>query len=259
MKQLTVKNNFWKYQAVGNAYTVVAGDVERVCSPIYGIGGDGILREVRRDSADFGLEIFNPDGSPAETSGNGLRIFAYHLWQTGRVKLNIPFTIQTVAGRRTARVFADEMVEVSMGSAEIITLDQPLSLGGQILSANIVSMGNPHCVFIRDAPPDEQTTRAIGAQVEVHPRFPQRTNVQFARPIDRHRITAQVWERGAGFTLSSGSSSCAIAAVTHAMGLCDDDIEVEMPGGVLHVRIASNNQITLRGTVQPVAIGSLSS
>lgn len=255
MNQQTPKYNFWKYQAVGNAYTVVAGDIERVCSPIYGVGGDGILRAVATDEADFGVEIINPDGSSAETSGNGLRIFAYHLWQTDRVSLNTPFTIMTAAGKRTARVFDDNMVQVSMGRADIIALDQPLVVGDSILSANIVSMGNPHCVFVLDALPDEAMTRKLGAQVERHPRFPQRTNVQFAYPVDRRYVIAQVWERGAGYTLSSGSSSCAVAAVVRAYRLCADEISVEMPGGTLNVSFSVDDEINLRGKVEPVAYG----
>ncbi len=257
MKQRRAKNNFWKYQAVGNAYTVIDGEFENACSPIYGVGGDGILCEVETDSADFGVEIFNPDGSSAETSGNGLRIFAYHLWQTGRVALDTPFTIMTAAGQRTARVFAANLVEVSMGRPDLIALDEPLVVGGTILAANIISMGNPHCVFILDSPPDEDMTRTLGTQVESHPRFPQRTNVQFVYLISPQHVIAQVWERGAGYTLSSGSSSCAVAAVMRTKGLCDDEIAVEMPGGTLNVTFLPDGTVKLRGNVRVVASGCL--
>ncbi len=249
--------NFWKYQAVGNAYTVVDGEFSRACSPIYGVGGDGLLREVEADAADFAVEIINPDGSSAEISGNGLRIFAFHLWQTSRVMRNTPFTIQTAAGQRTARVLMNNLVEVTMGRAKIIALDEPLSVGDQTVSANIVSMGNPHCVIVLDRLPTESTTRTFGSQIEHHDRFPQRTNVQFVYPIGRKRVIAQVWERGAGYTLSSGSSSCAVAAVMRAKGLCDAEIVVEMPGGALTVSFAPDDQITLRGSVHSVASGTL--
>lgn len=257
MRQSRDEMCFWKYQAVGNAYTVVDGRLTTVCSPIYGVGGDGVLCEMGSDSADFALKIINPDGSSAETSGNGLRIFAYHLWKTGRVVQNVPFTIMTAAGQRTARILADDEVEVSMGRADIIALDEPLIVVGQTLLANIVSMGNPHCVFLLDAPSDETMTRELGALVERHPRFPQRTNVQFAFAKSEADVVAQVWERGAGYTLSSGSSSCAIAAVTRAHHLCGNEVCVQMPGGVLEVRFAADDEITLRGKVLPVAAGKL--
>jgi diaminopimelate epimerase len=257
MKQFMPKYNFWKYQAVGNAYTVVDGLQRQVCSPIYGVGGDGVLREHATQEADFGVEIINPDGSSAETSGNGLRIFAYHLWQTGRVALETPFTLMSAAGRHLARILPDNMVELSMGRPNIIALDEPLTVGGVTLLVNIISMGNPHCVLILDTPPDEATTRMLGAQIERHPRFPQRTNVQFVFPVDRRRVVAQVWERGAGYTLSSGSSSCAVAAVVRAKGLSDDLIEIEMPGGHMQVTFLPDHSVQLRGAVHPVASGQL--
>ena len=120
-----------------------------------------------------------------------------------------------------------------------------------------VNIGNPHCVVIVS---DIATVdvRALGAKIENHPAFPNRTNVQFAQVISRHEVRIEIWERGAGYTLASGSSSCAVAAACHHKGLIDEDVAVTMPGGQLRITIAADDEIKMRGPVEEICSGDLS-
>lgn len=264
--------HFVKYQALGNDYLVYADDasfaltaqqVGRVCDRHHGIGSDGILLANHSDSA-FGLRILNPDGSEAEKSGNGLRIFSRYLWDSGLVA-DQPFDIVTAGGTVTSQVFDDgRSVEVSMGRAEFAcpmipvlvdapeALEYPLEIDGVALKINAVSMSNPHCVVLV-----EQTSsglaRRLGPLLENHPLFPRRTNVQFVQWLARDALRVEIWERGAGYTLSSGTSSCAAASVARKLGLCDEHIELHLAGGLLHIRVEDDFQVTMRGAVQRVA------
>ena len=264
--------NFVKYQALGNDYLVYAGDapftltavqIGRVCDRHHGLGSDGILLANHSDSA-FGLRILNPDGSEAEKSGNGLRIFSRYLWDCGLVAEK-PFNIDTAGGTVTSQVFDEgRTVEVSMGRAEFScakipvlieapeALQHPLEIDGVALKINAVSMGNPHCVVFVEQTSRELACR-LGPLLENHPLFPRRTNVQFVQWLSRDALRVEVWERGAGYTLSSGTSSCAAAAVARRLALCDEHIDLHLAGGRLKIRVADDFQVTMRGAVQRVA------
>jgi diaminopimelate epimerase len=262
-----------KYHALGNDYLVLAPDgpasvltpalVRRLCDRHRGVGADGIL--VAGSAAEpFALRIFNPDGSEAEKSGNGLRIFARFLWDQGRVGESPfqvalsggPVTCQVEAGGRSVAV---DMGRVSFDSAAIPVagarrevLDEPLDVGGQQLRFSAATIGNPHCVIFRDSP-SELEARTLGPLIETHPLFPNRTNVQFVRVVSRFRLSLEIWERGSGYTLASGSSSCAAAAVARRLGLCERSLTVEMPGGELAIELEADFAARLRGPVTPVA------
>ncbi|MFJ3260114.1 diaminopimelate epimerase [Pseudomonas sp. NPDC086581] len=264
--------NFVKYQALGNDYLVYSGaapfaltaaQISRVCDRHHGIGSDGILVANHSDAA-FGLRILNPDGSEAEKSGNGLRIFSRYLWDCGLVAGH-PFDIVTAGGTVTSQV-SDEgrTVEVSMGRAEFAcakipvqidapeALNYPLTIDGVALKINAVSMGNPHCVVFVEQTSRELACR-LGPRLENHPLFPRRTNVQFVQQLSRDALRVEIWERGAGYTLSSGTSSCAAASVARRLGLCDEHIDLHLAGGLLKIRVADDFQVTMRGAVQRVA------
>src|SRR5262245_37972984 len=197
-----------------------AGAVAAICDRHRGVGSDGILLAVPTAHADFGLRIFNPDGSEAEKSGNGLRIFAKYLWDHGLAK-SPTFTVETKGGLvecqchvRDGRV---NFVTVEMGHATFRAPDVPmngpdrevvavpLQLGdGTLLRITAVSVGNPHCVVFVDRL-DEVECRRLGPLIERHPAFPNRINVQFAQVTGRDALDILIWERGAGFTLASGS------------------------------------------------------
>lgn len=252
---------FSKWHALGNSYLVVeqpdAGRitpdrVRRLCSVAMGIGSDGLLEVVRRTGAGAVVTIWNPDGSTAEMSGNGVRIAAH--WVAAETGSN-EVAIET-AGRHTtvrmlnARESETDMGEVAVGEPELLDgLDsaRPLEL-------TTASVGNPHAVLRLDDPTREDLLR-LGPLVEVHRRFPDRTNVQLVRVDGRHDLTVLVWERGAGETSASGSSSVAAAAVAVARGWCDSPVTLHLPGGDLHARII-DGRATLTGPAERVACGS---
>ncbi|MCS6781734.1 MAG: diaminopimelate epimerase [Gloeomargarita sp. SKYBB_i_bin120] len=270
---------FWKYQALGNDYLVLdpaqGGDilqpwlVERLCHRHFGVGADGVLLgPLPAPNADFGVRIFNPDGSEAEKSGNGLRIFARYLWDRGLVG-EAPFQVQTLGGRVSVQVQQQgRQVQVDMGRVSFRSrlipvtgpdrevLQEPIAVGDQTFTFAAATIGNPHCVILV---PETSPTLAqtYGPAIENHPLFPQRTNVQFMQVVSRQRLRLEIWERGAGYTLASGSSSSAAAAVAYRLGLCDPEVTVEMPGGELQIRIAPDLAVTLTGPVRGVAQGTL--
>jgi len=265
-----------KYHALGNDYLVLdpkdgtlpdSEGVVRVCHRNFGLGSDGILYgPSKTEKADFGLRIMNPDGSEAEKSGNGLRIFARYLYDTGAVK-NDPFTVETLGGIVTCRI-ADgaDSITVDMGQVHFamphIPLDgpeqadhnigHPLKFNGKSQTVYIADIGNPHCVVVDETISPERA-KEDGAAIEVHEAFPNRTNVQFLKPMDRNNIQIEIWERGAGYTLASGSSSSAAAAVAHRIGLCDRDITVHMPGGTIDIHIGDDYAIRMTGPATRVA------
>lgn len=260
---------FTKYQALGNDYLVVEPVIEmnaeiarRLCDRHYGVGADGVLLgPLPSTTADYGLRIYNPDGSLAEKSGNGLRIFAHYLWDTGRVQ-EAPFSVQTAGGLVKIRVYpGGSPVTVEMGRARFESPapkpsglpTEHLTVGSRTLPVCAVNIGNPHCVVLRPATPEE--TQTWGPLIERLPRFPNRTNVQFLEVLDRTNLRIEIWERGAGYTFASGSSACAAAAAAHRLHLCDAAVTVHMPGGALQVAIDPDGMITLTGPVTPVFRG----
>jgi diaminopimelate epimerase len=158
--------------------------------------------------------------------------------------------LETSEGRAT-------MITALMGTPEVREDLTQLVVAGETLAVTAVSMGNPHCVVIRD-PLDVTDLRRLGPLLENHPAFPNRTNVQFARPVDRQHVQALIWERGAGETLASGSSSCAVAAACHRLGLLDREITVVMMGGDLEIRIDDQGAIWMRGPAEEIAQVTLS-
>lgn len=275
-------NRFVKSHGLGNDYVVIDGAeidfelgpaaVRLICDRNYGVGSDGILLLVPPGRGDFGLRILNPDGSEAEKSGNGLRIFAKYLYEKGHTSRKT-FSIDTPGGLVAAEVetedekvrrvtvemgravFACAGIPVDVGKDEAVGEKLPLSSGE--LEFTAVSVGNPHCVvFVEDL--EEDLLRKLGPEIENHPVFPNRTNVQFARVLSPRSVRILIWERGAGYTLASGSSSCAVAAACVKSGLTDGSVGVLMPGGRLDVTVADDWSITMRGEVEEVFSGTLS-
>lgn len=262
---------FFKYHALGNDYLVLdtaeapalpaTDDTIRICHRNFGLGSDGILYgPTPTERADFGLRIINPDGSEAEKSGNGLRIFARYLFDTGRVT-NEPFTVDTLGGIVTCEISEGaESITVDMGRVSFgRDAEQDPSKSGELLQINgtdytvhIADIGNPHCVVPVDTI-SEQLACEVGAAMETHPSFPNRTNVQFLKALDRENIQIEIWERGAGYTLASGSSSSAAAAVAHRLGLCDSELTVHMPGGTIGIQIGDDFSIRMNGPATRVA------
>jgi len=240
-------------------FAVTPEAVRLICDRHRGVGSDGILLVSPGGGADFGLRIFNPDGSEAEKSGNGARIFAKFLRDHGYTDED-RFTLDTPGGRVTCALEREDgrvaRVTVDMGKPRFDALDS-IEVDGRRLEVTSVSMGNPHCVVIV---PDltKIDVHALGPKIERHPAFPKRTNVQFAEIVSRSEVRILIWERGAGYTLASGSSSCAVAAACQRKGLTDRDVTVSMPGGQLAITIADDGEIRMRGPVEEICAGDLS-
>lgn len=239
-------------------FAVNPGRIRLLCDRHIGIGSDGLLLWTGEiEPGVHGLRIFNPDGSEAEKSGNGLRIFARWLYDSGRV-IARTFTVRTLGGDAAIAIHHSDagvrLITVDMGVPSIRDDLTLLDLGGEELSVTIVSVGNPHCVILRDRL-DVEELRRLGPLVEHHPAFPHRTNVQLARVLDRRHVELLIWERGAGETQASGSSSCAVVAACHHRGLLDAEVDLtaHMPGGELTVTIDSGSRVWMRGPVEEIA------
>lgn len=273
---------FSKYHALGNDYLVLDPidspkcpeglDVVKICHRNFGLGSDGILfGPEKSEKADFKLRILNPDASEAEKSGNGLRIFSRYLFDSKRVKENVPFTVDTLGGIVSCVVsdggskITVEMGKVSFDSEKIPVIgpkreviNEEFEIDSTVYKYCCATVGNPHCVLPMKKVSAELAHK-IGPVIEnMTSRFPNRTNVQLLEVLDRNNIKIEIWERGAGYTLASGSSSSAAAAVAHKLGLCDGDITVHMEGGDLSIKIAPDFSITMTGPATPVGVYEMS-
>jgi diaminopimelate epimerase len=271
---------FAKYHALGNDYIVInpkdlvlpltTEQIKTICHRNFGVGSDGILLgPLPAENARYALKIYNPDGSLAEKSGNGLRIFSRYLWDTKLVGAE-EFAIQTDGGVVRSTVFeCGRMVRVEMGKVSFdneripVTgpkrevINEKITVGGREFTFCAATIGNPHCVL----PLPEISAKLaheFGPLLERHPFFPRKTNVQFLRIIDRANIQIEIWERGAGYTLASGSSSSAAAAVAHRLGLADRNISVHCPGGIIKIEIRDGYDILMTGSVTRVSSGKIS-
>jgi diaminopimelate epimerase len=251
---------FEKWHALGNAYLLVeqpdAGALtparaRRLCDVDTGIGSDGIVEVTSRDAGRAAVRIWNPDGSTAELSGNGTRIAAaWLLRESGLPGVEIETEsklVRAVPGSRPGLVSQD-IGAVSVGDDEV------LDVAGEPLGIIPVDVGNPHAVTLRDSVLREDLLR-LGPAVEMHPRFPRRTNVQLAAPEPPNTMSVLVWERGAGETAASGSSAVAVAAAAVARGWCVSPVRVTMPGGELVVTI-TDGTATLEGPAEPICAGT---
>ena len=272
---------FTKYHALGNDYLVLnpadfpswkepsVAQIRVICHRNFGAGSDGILwGPLPSQGSDFGLRIFNPDGSEAEKSGNGLRIFSRYLWDRGWVT-KPSFTVETPGGQISTEIeaggklIAIEMGRVSFSSGKIPVagperevLNETIRIQDRDFTYCAATIGNPHCVLPL-AEVNEAMARRYGPDLEIHPNFPRKTNVQFLQVLDRQNIRIEIWERGAGYTLASGSSSSASAAVAHKLGLVGRSVTVHMPGGEIGIEIGPDFAIRMTGTVNKVAEGTL--
>ena len=274
---------FKKYHGLGNDYIVMGPEiseerftpdfVRRVCDSHYGVGSDGLLHgPLASVIADFRVRMYNPDGSEFEKSGNGLRIFTRYLFDRGDIRYD-PVTIETKGGVVTAQVLEkDGLIRVDMGKASLWSemipvrgeprdvLDEPLKIKKRCFRISAVTVGNPHCVVLIENPNEltPELAKTWGPLIETHTLFPNKTNVQFMSPLDEKTIRIEIWERGVGYTLASGSSSCAAATVAHRLGLCGNDVNVHVPGGIIHIHIHPDASLTMTAPVVEICQGELS-
>lgn len=250
-----------KWHGLGNDYLLVeraALDapltpqrVKRICDYHFGVGSDGILEVVSADGDRADVVIWNPDGSTAELSGNGTRIAAR--WLARRAGTD---AVRIVVGPRevAARLHGERDVEQELGAVEV-GAPETIDVNGEKVELTPVSVGNPHAVIQRL--PDRAELLRLGPLVEKHARFPERTNVQLVRVDGDHELTVGVWERGAGETLSSGTSAVAASAAAVANGWCESPVTVHLAGGDLRVELA-DGQATLTGPAEEICLVELS-
>ena len=275
------QDEFAKYQALGNDYIVVDPEkltsrlnemrIRDICDRHRGIGSDGILALERIRGGGFGVRIFNPDGSEAEKSGNGVRIFARFLYDFGYTTKKI-FSVETQGGTVKSQLmvrrgdvhqirldvgqasFESEAIPMRGPKREVI--DEPVRIGNTRRRITCVSVGNPHCVlFVPELIAED--LRLLGPTIEKDPIFPERVNVQLACVRSKKEIDALVWERGAGPTLASGTSASAIVAAAYKQKLVGKKVEVRMPGGTLQVEVDDEFRLKLTGPATPVYRGKL--
>ncbi|HET6312007.1 MAG TPA: diaminopimelate epimerase [Candidatus Nitrosotalea sp.] len=259
-----------KYQALGNDYFVldlpapldaVVAVLPVLCDRHRGLGSDGLLAF---DPKAMTVRIFNPDRSEAQKSGNGLRIAAAHaVLQHGA---GDRFELKTAGGPNPVQVLArngaEIVSELDIGRPSFRAADLPANFDGEpdrvhldtpagSVEAMLVSVGNPHCVVFGQ-PATMARCLELGPHLERHPAFPERTNVQLFEVVDRGRVRVEIWERGAGYTLASGTSASAVAAACMRAGLIDDDVTVQMPGGDLKIRREISGHLVQSGPARRV-------
>ncbi len=286
---------FSKFQATGNDFILVDArapfchpDLEPfapcqlaqiMCDRHFGVGADGLILVQNSSYCDLKMRIFNPDGSEAETCGNGLRCLAKYAIEKGIVSTT-NLRIETLSGMRQAKAYMlgnkVSRVEVSMGTPQFqpeqipvtLTTDAVASEAKQSpvityqltansyqLSVSLLSMGNPHAVSFVSEPVASFPLAEVGPKVERHPLFPQRTNFEIARVLSRGEIEARVWERGVGETLACGSGACAIAVAAQLHNYAGDVVDIILPGGTLTISWDRVGEVLLTGPVEEVFTG----
>ena len=269
--------SFTKMHSLGNDFVLLDGvrrpfhlgrdHIQHLADRHRGIGCDQlIVAEPGRNGADFSMRIFNTDGSEAEQCGNGARCFAKFLHDEGLTD-QTRLVVDTGSRLIQLEIEDDWQVVVDMGApgfepgalpfdaqdeANVYQLD----VAGETVEISAISLGNPHAVLLVDDV-DTAPVERLGPAIERHSRFPQRTNVGFACPITRSKIRLRVWERGVGETLACGSGACAAAVACHRLGRIDEEIEVELPGGIASVRWSGQGPVFLRGPAVTVYRGEI--
>ena len=263
---------FYKYHALGNDYLVYdclnneidlsEGMIKKICDRNFGLGSDGILVGPVIKNDQIAVRIFNPDGSEAEKSGNGVRIFSKFLKDSGYVKDN-SFKLKTLGGNVNVKYNNSDGTDitVSMGvldfSREAVgainvpeeMVDVDLVFNKTTHKCTCVSIGNPHCVIILEDI-SKEIVCDIGKYSEVAEYFLKRINTQIVKVLDNHNIQIEIYERGAGYTLASGSSSCAAAGAVFKLGLVSSPINVHMPGGCIKIEIDDDYNVKMTGSVE---------
>ena len=261
-----------KYHGLGNDYLVLDPNlnsiklteekIKKICNRNFGVGSDGILYGPILKDNKIKVRIFNPDGSEAEKSGNGVRIFSKYLLDKGYVKEKT-FILSTLGGDVKVEYLdkAGEKIKVAMGKVTFESEEIPVSgekrkvinetfkFKGKEYKGTCVSIGNPHCVIpMKNI--SKNLAESLGPYVENYKEFPNKINMQLLEVIDRNNIKIEIYERGAGYTLASGSSSCAAASAAYELGLINNKVKVHMPGGVLDIEILKDKMVYMVGPVE---------
>ena len=264
-----------RYHGLGNDYLVFdpnhnelkldEANVKMLCDRNEGLGADGVLEGPILKEDGMHVKVWNPDGSESETSGNGVRIFAKYLMDHEYVKEQ-KFSIQTLSGPIEVECLNNRATEfrVKMGKASFISREIPVT--GEVrevinesfifhnkeYKATCLTVGNPHCIIFMDQVTPE-LAKELGPYVENADEFPEKTNLQICRKIDTGNLDIEIWERGSGYTKASGTGSCAVAVAAYRLGLVENRVNVNQPGGMIQIDIKDDDTIYMTGTVGYVA------
>ena len=236
----------------------ISGLAVRLSDRHKGIGGDGIILICNSENADFMMRIFNADGSEGRMCGNGIRCVAKYVFDKGLTDKH-HLLIDSLSGVKVIDIAPEAKpgdeetwVTVDMGRPEIEELDETIELSdGSLLTGSIISMGNPHFVCFAEETPSDEKVLVKGPLAEKHRRFPDRSNIEFARLTGKDEIEMRVWERGSGETMACGTGACATAAAAIAKGLTGTDVTVHLRGGDLRISLDSRGHVLMTG---PAAI-----
>lgn len=275
---------FAKMHGAGNDFIVVDGAREDVpeeqlpalarqaCDRNFGIGGDGIILVQPSRVANFRMRVINSDGSEAEMCGNGVRCFAKYVFDR-KIHQDVVMTVETLAGIKTLKLNASggkvQTVRVDMGEPRLLrseipmrgpentkVIAEPLKVGGKKIEVTCVSMGNPHCVTFVDRVADYPVDR-VGPDVENHPSFPARTNVEFIEVVSQQELNMRVWERGCGETLACGTGACASAVAAMLNDKAQRKVTVHLPGGDLFIEWLGDNKVFMTGPAEEAFEGKV--
>jgi diaminopimelate epimerase len=258
--------HFTKMHGLGNDYLYVYGEVpeniealsRKLSDRHFGAGSDGMIYISPSETADFKMRIFNADGSEAMMCGNGIRCVGKYVYDKGYTD-KTTLKIETLSGIKTLELSVSSgkvnSVTVDMGKAEAKN-EMTLDVNGRKVNLIPVSVGNPHAViFVDDIEKAELTT--LGPKIERHEAFPGGVNVEFVQVISKTELRMRVWERGSGVTFACGTGACASAAAAVSRKFCErgSDISVVLDGGTLHITVADDNSVTMRGPAETVYEG----
>ncbi len=271
---------FTKMHGLGNDYLFIDGAKHDIAEPAdlsrrmshrhLGVGSDGIILVLPGDKSDFAMRIFNADGSEAETCGNGIRCFAKYVFERGMTS-KTEFVIDTLGGPNRVRLFVEngkvvavrsnmgaprfERSEIPMQGPAGKVIEEELVLDDRTVRITCANIGNPHAVvFVDDA--TQVPLAEIGPKIENHPKFPQRTNVEFVNIIDRGNIVMRIWERGSGITMASGSGSCGSALASMLTNRTDRRVRVHLVYGALDIEWADDGFVYQEGPATEVFSGT---
>jgi len=276
---------FTKFHGLGNDYLVIEIEqldevsdlgafARRICNRHYGAGGDGIaiIGRLKGDEADFSCRIFNPDGSEAGLSGNGTRCAVAYLYYKG-LWTQDELVLRTRTGLKKYFLrgqpgpgkylfeselgqpkFDTQSIPMSIAPPVDRVVGYPLQVNGEVFAVTAMQMGNPNCcIFVDEF--EALNWRQIGKAIEVHPQFPDRTNVVFVRPVERNFIELRIWERGVGETTASGTCSCAGAVAAMVNEKAERDVRVLMEGGEVRIKWRADGEVVITGTAEVVYSG----
>ena len=280
-----MKIEFTKYHGAGNDYIAIDGrglDLDwgllskEMSEPHFGVYSDGIVVVQESSGADIRMRVFNPDGSEAEMSGNGVRLFSKFVLDNKIIKPSLDcLQVETGGGvREVYPHFKNNLMvsaKVAMGEPRFLRDEIPISrelIGDNIevqdfklnlddeITVNCVNIGNPHAVMITDVNIDDIDLKRIGPLVENNNLFPNRVNFEIVNIISRNEIKARIFERGAGETLSSGTGTSACGIICIKKGLVNENVKVNVPGGFLNISWIVGKEVYLDGPTEKVFSGT---